>query len=192
MVHILHVDDDEEDRFLVSTMLTEQGIDVSWAHGFDDAVAKVADGEFDALLVDVRLGTASGLELIQQARRNGYKGPCVVLTGMTEPSIDDRALELGAAAFLQKDELTGPLLARAIKYAAVGRVGTEKARRADLPLQVALARGLSIRQAAESVGVSERTVHRRLTSEPFRQEIERVKVKLLDTMIDRIADDLLT
>jgi len=192
-MHVLHVDDDQEDGFLVSSMLSNHGIDVTWTGGFNDAVELVDREAFDAMLVDIRLNGRSGLDLIEEARRRGYEGPCVVLTGFADNSVDAKALEMGAAAFLQKDELTGPLLARAIRYATARREKKGeaiKSRRGDLPLQMALARGLSIRQAAEVAGVSERTIHRRLASASFRAEVEKVWAKLLDTMIERVAGEL--
>ena len=69
--------------------------------------------------------------------------------------------------------------------------GSERVwRRADLALQVALARGLSARAAARAAGVSESTVQRRKKDPAFRVEVERCREKLAAELVKLTASDL--
>ena len=69
--------------------------------------------------------------------------------------------------------------------------GTERVwRRADLALQVALARGLSLRAAARAAGVSESTVRRRRRDPAFRTEVERRTEELAAELVKIAAADL--
>ena len=63
-------------------------------------------------------------------------------------------------------------------------------RRADLALQVALARGLSIRAAAQAAGVSESTIRRRKRDPAFRAEVERRTEELAAELVRLTASDL--
>ncbi len=69
--------------------------------------------------------------------------------------------------------------------------GSERVwRRADLALQVALARGLSIRATAQVAGVSESTVRRRRRNPAFRAEVERRREELAAELVRLTASDL--
>ncbi len=69
--------------------------------------------------------------------------------------------------------------------------GSERVwRRADLALQVALARGLSARAAARAAGVSESTVRRRKKDPLFRAEVERRTEELAAELVKLTASDL--
>ena len=63
-------------------------------------------------------------------------------------------------------------------------------RRADLALQMALARGLSIRAAAQATGVSESTVRRRKRDPAFRTEVQRRTEQLAAELVKLTASDL--
>jgi hypothetical protein len=60
-------------------------------------------------------------------------------------------------------------------------------RKGGAALVLALARGLSVAKAAESAGLSERTVHRRLQDPGFRQQINEVRATLVERAAGRLA-----
>ena len=69
--------------------------------------------------------------------------------------------------------------------------GSERVwRKADLALQVALARGLSTRAAAWAAGVSESTVRRRKNDPAFRTQVERRTEELAAELLKITASDL--
>jgi len=63
-------------------------------------------------------------------------------------------------------------------------------RRADLALQVALARGLSVGEAAQAAGVSESTVRRRRRNPEFRAQVQRRTEQLAAELVKLTATDL--
>jgi len=71
----------------------------------------------DVLLLDIRLGTASGLSLLSGSSRD--LPPVIVLTAYDYPQYAEAAMQLGAAGFVLK---TAPLpeLTDAIRRAAAG------------------------------------------------------------------------
>ena len=60
----------------------------------------------------------------------------------------------------------------------------------DLQLQVALARGATVRDAANAAGVAERTAHRRLSDPSFRAEVDRLREELRLKIIENVAAQL--
>ena len=64
----------------------------------------------DLVLVDLRLGTESGLELITNAKRLGLTCKFVVLTSSSEENDFKRAKELGVEGYILKEALPEELL----------------------------------------------------------------------------------
>lgn len=84
-----------------------------------DAEAILLAAEADVLLLDVRLGTQSGLTALQGKR--GHRPAVVVLTAYDYPQYAEAALRLGAAGFVLKNGPIEDLLA-AIRAAATGGI----------------------------------------------------------------------
>ncbi|MBJ6136047.1 diguanylate cyclase domain-containing protein [Marinobacter litoralis] len=68
-------------------------------------------------LVDYFLGRETACDFLKEAQRAHCEVPIVVLTGADSPKIDGEVLELGAADFLPKDEISLSLLERTIRHA---------------------------------------------------------------------------
>jgi DNA-binding NarL/FixJ family response regulator len=84
----------------------------------DDARAILQSADVDVLVLDVRLGTSSGLNALQQ-RAAEAKPAVVVLTAYAYPQYAQAALRLGASGFVLKNAPIGELLG-AIRTAAGG------------------------------------------------------------------------
>jgi DNA-binding NarL/FixJ family response regulator len=83
-----------------------------------DELRPVLDGgDVQVLLLDLRLGTESGFDLLRAA--HGPMPAIVVLTSYDYPQYADAALKLGASGFVVKTAPTAELL-DAIRRAAVG------------------------------------------------------------------------
>lgn len=94
---------------------------VGTASSLDEAAALVAVTPIDVLLLDIRLGSDSGLALLSGgASGDGTRLPAiVVVTAYDYPQYAEAALRLGAAGFVLK---TAPIaeLVEAIRKAATG------------------------------------------------------------------------
>jgi PAS domain S-box-containing protein len=119
-IQVLLVEDDEDDFVLTRDCLRSLGsrrVELEWVATRDEALVALASGRHDVCLLDYQLGSTTGLELLQQARRQGWRGPFILLTGQDDATLDHEAQQAGAADFLQKSHLTPTLLERSIRYA---------------------------------------------------------------------------
>src|SRR5262245_55476161 len=81
------------------------------------ALKELTSGEFDAVLLDLSLPDAHGLDTISRVRGHAPGVPIVVLTGLNNEEVAVKALEQGAQDYLIKGEVDGALLIRALRYA---------------------------------------------------------------------------
>ena len=68
-----------------------------------------ADLRPDVVVVDVNLPGVNGLEVCRLIRESTRNAAVVVISATTDPAIQDRALAVGATAFVSKYELAGKL-----------------------------------------------------------------------------------
>lgn len=88
-------------------------------NGFE-VLAKVREGGFDLLLLDLSMPGRSGVELIRQIKSEAPKLPILVLTMHEEDQYAVRAIRAGARGYLTK-ESAGTQLLNAIAKVAAGR-----------------------------------------------------------------------
>ena len=134
VIRILLVDDDEDD-FLLTKALCQRihhaQIQLEWASSFEAGERRIADNAHDVVLVDYRLGARDGLELLREVVPFCV-APCILLTGQGGHEIDMEAMRAGASDYLVKDELSAPLLERAVRYAIERKRGEERLNRLAL------------------------------------------------------------
>src|SRR4051812_15839126 len=118
-IHLLIVEDDEDDFFLLESSLKEISFEkkISWAESYEKAIDLIKSETFDLILIDYRLGAHNGIELVSFV--NGYSPftPTILLTGLKESTIDQEALKYGVYDYLVKDQYTTESLSRSIRYA---------------------------------------------------------------------------
>ena len=118
--HILMIDDDEDDFFLVNALLQDISPDqyvLQWASSYKEALLAIETRVHDLYLVDYRLGAYTGIDVLHHFRNLGYKAPVILFTGKGDYHIDKEAMLAGAADYLVKSEINASLLERAIRYA---------------------------------------------------------------------------
>ena len=100
---LILVDDDPDYREAMSGELAEHGFGVI---GFDDGppiLDYFANGnEADLIVLDWRLQTMSGIDVMTQLRRQGVMLPVIILTGLSAASYECTALDRGALDFVDK------------------------------------------------------------------------------------------
>ena len=119
-IRVLLIEDDEDDYLLTKALVSAKenaAIKLDWVDSYDRALAVIDDGQYDVYLVDYRLGHYTGIDLIQEAFRMGCRAPMILLTGQDDLTVDQSALELGAADYLVKGRIDAQLLGRSIRYA---------------------------------------------------------------------------
>lgn len=111
------VDDDDAVRVGLSSLLRSYGY---VAHAYDSAHALLAGGalaDCHCIITDLQMPGMSGIELLEQLRRDGNALPLILMTAFPEESLRKRALHAGAACFLGKPFGASELL-RCLRNAA--------------------------------------------------------------------------
>ena len=102
-IRVLIVEDDENYREIVSGELEWHGFAVrSFADGDELLGSLDAVGEADVIVLDWRLPTISGIDLLPELRRRGVTLPVVFLTSHADPAYERLAFERGALDFIDK------------------------------------------------------------------------------------------
>lgn len=99
---VLLVDDDQSFLLLGEALLRSKGVSVITASNGADALRKLTKKGVDIILTDLVMPVLDGHELVQAARLNGFKGPIVVLSGLTDEFEHQCILDDGAQAILRK------------------------------------------------------------------------------------------
>ena len=106
-LHILHVDDDEDDRFFLvrAARATALPIVVSNAESATEALRRLqaANTMPDMLLLDIRMPSMSGFDLLEALRQTIHgRVPVIMYSNSDQPSDVERARALGAHAYCVK------------------------------------------------------------------------------------------
>ena len=115
---VLLIDDDEDDYYLTREFLNQargRKIRLDWASSYEAGWGKLNSCPYHAVLVDYDLGSHSGLDLVREATTRQVKAPMIMLSGRGSYEVDVEAMRLGAVDYLSKEEVTAPLLERAIR-----------------------------------------------------------------------------
>lgn len=99
---ILVVDDDRVFREMVARAFRARGYIVTAASTLAEALASASGRRPDYLLVDLRLGEDSGLDVLTQVRATVPNIRAVIHTGSRDPTVTAEALRRGALAVLHK------------------------------------------------------------------------------------------
>lgn len=116
MPSILIVDDSALQRSIIRRLLAPLGASITEAGNGKEALEALENQKFNAMVTDLLMPVMDGNELISQASAR-YPGlPIVVFTADIQETTRTKALELGAAAFVNKPS-TGSELADAVARA---------------------------------------------------------------------------
>jgi two-component system sensor histidine kinase UhpB len=118
--HILLVEDNPGDVRLIQEMLAEtggQGITMEWVSRLAEGLARLDQGGIDLVLLDLGLPDSQGLDTFLRAYAHGSHLPILVLTNNKDQALGPIVVGQGAQDYLPKDEVTGSVLGRAIRYA---------------------------------------------------------------------------
>jgi len=113
--------DDDRLQFRVTqanfTKFQGELYELEWSSSYEDGLAKILAGGYEACLLDYQLGPKDGLQLIREALAAGCRTPIVFLTAESSPQVDIEAMNAGALDYLVKGEITPRSLERSLRYA---------------------------------------------------------------------------
>jgi FixJ family two-component response regulator len=96
------VDDDAAVRIGLRSLLRSCGYEVDV---YDSALALLAAnslGNYHCIISDLQMPGMSGIELLEQLRRDGSQLPVILMTAFPEAALRKRAFQGGASCFLSK------------------------------------------------------------------------------------------
>lgn len=172
--HILVVDDDAVYARSLATALTRRGHRVVCAGDAESALARAQTATFDAVILDLRLATTSGLTLIPPLRALAPQARILLLTGYASIATAVEAIKLGAIHYLPKPASVDDILA------AFGReTGDAQVPVQETPLsvdrlewehiqRVLAEHGGNLSATARALKMHRRTLQRKLAKRPVR------------------------
>jgi len=100
---VLIVDDDAAACRLLAEVLEREGHEVTTALSAREAMAQVDEhGAFDAVVTDLRMPAASGLDLLRHLRERDPDALVIVLTAFGDAAVTAEAIHAGAYDFISK------------------------------------------------------------------------------------------
>jgi DNA-binding NtrC family response regulator len=117
--NILIIDDEPALRQILGATLSKAGYPVELAAGVGEASAKLARGEFDVALCDIRMPDGNGIELLRQSRHAGIDTVFIMITAMASVASAVEALRSGAFDYIVKPVRNEELLHRLAQIEAM-------------------------------------------------------------------------
>lgn len=115
---ILIVEDSPTMRQLITFALRRlSDVDITEANDGVDGLKKISGGKFDLILTDINMPIMDGIKLVSLIRKdeNNKEVPIIVITTEGGQEDRDRALALGANAYITKPVNAGELIETAKK-----------------------------------------------------------------------------
>jgi CheY-like chemotaxis protein len=105
---VLIVEDDQFLREFYQELLESEGMTVDTAAEGDAAIAKIHEGGYDLVLLDIMLPKKDGLTILRETKISppvNPNGPIVVLTNIGQDAIIKNCFDAGAAGYMIKSAL---------------------------------------------------------------------------------------
>lgn len=116
-IRVLIVEDYASDAAYVRMLLgrvREVQFAVEEATDLASAVARLAAGGVDIVLLDLDLPDSRGLETLARVRSQSPEVPVIVLTGFDDQAMGVKAISMGARDYIVKNVVSAEILNRAI------------------------------------------------------------------------------
>jgi signal transduction histidine kinase len=167
-------------------------VDSQWVSSYEQALVAAGSGLYDLCLMDYRLDRNTGVSLMHKVQQAGFSAPVIVLTGHGDREVDLKAMEVGAADYLEKGRIDPQLLERSIRYAIERARNLETLRRSEQQLKILSSKLLEAQEKErkrlahelhDSIGASLTAVKLGLGREFSRARAEGPEPELLEGLV---------
>lgn len=168
MKSILVVDDDKDFCEMLASGLVRRGQDVRTAHDIKGALEIAEAFNPEGVVIDLKIGDESGLELIRRLLEIDPGTRVVMLTGYASITTAVEAIKLGAVHYLTKPVSTDEIIAAFYKQEGNPNVPVEpdsttlSANEREYILHVLRRNKENISATARELGLHRRTLQRKL------------------------------
>ena len=175
-VSILLVDDDDVFRERLARAFRERGFEVAEAADHEQASRALVAAPPSYALVDLRLPSGSGLDVVRALKARHPATVVVVLTGYGSIATALEAVRLGAAHYLTKPATADEILSSFARGAGAGEPLAAEVESDDVPSldrvewehinRVLADCGGNVSEAARRLGIHRRSLQRKLSKRP--------------------------
>jgi two-component system response regulator RegA len=171
---LLIVEDDETFARTLQRSFERRGYRVRVASDINRVEALLAEATPTHAVVDLKLGSGSGLPCVGRLHEHDPAMPIVVLTGYASITTAVEAIKLGACHYLVKPSNTDDIEAAFGKTSAdpdvaiTERAATPKTREWEVINETLAATGFNISETARRLGMHRRTLARKLDKRPVK------------------------
>jgi len=124
-VSVLVADDEESIRGTLSTLLVEEGYDVTAVSSAEEALAKFGDDPFPLVITDIRMSGMTGIDLLREVKQLHPETEVIIITSYASLETAVLALRSGAYDYILKPfedlELVTNAVARAVERGCLVR-----------------------------------------------------------------------
>ena len=117
---VLLIEDEPDAAKLVQYVLSKGAppkLVVDWAPDLHSGLERLADGDFQAVLLDLNLPDSSGFDTFARVRQQAAGRAVIVLTAQEDEALALQAVRAGADEYLIKSDIRDRFLAQRIRYA---------------------------------------------------------------------------
>ena len=100
--NVLLVDDEEKFLEVLSERLKLRGVEVDSVTSGEEAIDKVGEHNFDAIVLDLAMPGIDGIETLRKLREKNPQVQIIMLTGHASVQSSIEAMKLGAEDYLEK------------------------------------------------------------------------------------------
>ena len=111
-MHVLIIDDEPAVRQVLAAVVGRAGHSVEQAESAAQAAARLARGDVDVALCDIKLGDANGVDLLRNSKAAGEETTFVMVTAFASVETAVEALRAGAFDYIVKPVRNAELLNR--------------------------------------------------------------------------------
>ncbi len=110
---VLMIEDDPYLREYYKRVLEREGMVMDIADDGEQGLEMIKQGEYEIILMDIMLPRKTGIEILECLKKDKIKHcPIMILTDLDQPTVEDKARELGAHSYMAKHEMN----AQDLKY----------------------------------------------------------------------------
>jgi len=101
-MNVIIIDDNRNFRVMLKTFLSENNYTVFEASNSDEALSTIRENPIDLALLDLKLGSENGIELLKLLREHQPLLPIILMTAYATIETAVTAIKLGANDYIQK------------------------------------------------------------------------------------------